>query len=133
MVSYECFFIFLRLCWFYFFSRQFILFSNWDAFQQFLIIFKFKFSFYNTFLCLLCFPPSSCFINLITFYFFLLLMASLIHNLKSSFNISCNVFANIICFFHLQWNCLYPYNTVLLFHHILVSLNYTKTHTLLFY
>ena len=33
----------------------------------------------------------------------------------------------------IQWNCLHPYNTIWLFHHILVLHNHTKTHTWLFY
>ena len=50
---------------------------------------------------------------------------------KFSFNI-CNIFI-IIMFLCIQWNCLYPYNTILLFHNILALHNHTKTHTLIFY
>ena len=62
-------------------------------------------------------------------------MVCLIHNLKyqiffqhlSQCSCKCHLFLSI------QWNCLYPYNTVLLFHHIFVIHNHSKTHTSLSY
>ena len=61
-------------------------------------------------------------------------MVSLIHNLKyQTYKTFCNGFINIICFLCMQWNFLYPYNTILVFHHFLVLCSHTRNLTLLFY
>ena len=56
----------------------------------------------------------------------------MIRSIKSSFNIFCNIIVNIM-FLCIQWNCLYPYNTILVFHYIFILHYHTKTHALMFY
>ena len=54
------------------------------------------------------------------------------------YNLKCQILSQhllqYLCKHHLflciPWNCLYPYNTTLLFHYIEVSRNHTKTYTL---
>ena len=56
----------------------------------------------------------------------------MIRSIKSSFNIFCNIIVNIM-FLCIQWNCLYPYNTILVFHYIFILHYHTKTHALMLY
>ena len=61
---------------------------------------------------------------------YLILIPNGLSNSKSSFNVFCNVFINIVC--------VYVYNDSIislsiLFHHFLGLHNHTKTHTLIFY
>ena len=56
----------------------------------------------------------------------------MIRSIKSSFKIFCNIIVNIM-FLCIQWNCLYPYNTILVFHYIFILHYHTKTHALMFY
>ena len=58
-----------------------------------------------------------------------------IQKYSQSFQRFCNVFLNITCFhvYNETIVCLYPYNTVLLFHHIFVLRNHTKSRILQFY
>ena len=114
--------------------------------------------FWYTFLCLLTFYLH--YWHLLSNYKFLLLIQEIFHYFSTNnspiitpitflffpfsnglFNLKCQTllqdFCNGISKYHLflwiQWNCLYPYNTILVFQHILALHNYTKTHASLFY
>ena len=56
----------------------------------------------------------------------------MIRSIKSSFNIFFNIIVNIM-FLCIQWNCLYRYNTILVFHYIFILHYHTKTHALMLY
>ena len=78
-------------------------------------------------------PPNASFNNPITFLFF-----PLGNGLPNPwFEVSNQIqhFLQYIYKYHLflcmQWNCVYPYNIILLFYHILVLHNQTKNHTLI--
>ena len=86
-----------------FFSRWLCCIFKLSGFLTDLIIFKFKFSFYDTLFC----------------------QILLQHLLQCLYK-----YHMFLC---IQWNYLYPYNTVAFFLHILVLQNHVKTHMLLFY
>ena len=103
-----------------FFSRLFILLLSWDAFKQFFIIFKIKFSFYYTLfvpfafyhhcyhlLNSITFPPNSSFIKLTTFFvLFLMKEIFLTYHLKyqTFFQHILQRLHIYLWFLHGQWN-----------------------------
>ena len=133
-----------------FYSQVELLVSSFNNFQNQVFIL------WHTFLCLLrfylhylhalsnyrfslfiqqIFPPELNFINPVTVFFSHLVMVCSTHNLK--YQTSFPHLLQCLCKDHLflctQWNCIYSYNTILLFHHILVLNNHTKTFPLIFY